>query len=500
MKTILAVCIAGLFVISAFGAVAQQSDVNTINNNTAKGNRDFTHTVFAEDGTATWCGYCHYAREALDKIYTSGDYPFYYVCLVDDMDTHAASRVRSEYNIYGFPTVWFDYGYKTVVGGWTGAEAAYRTAITQSGARTVADIDVSLNVVWNGDAAMDITIDVKNNEPNPYAGHLHIYVTEVESSLGWKDTAGHPYTFPFLDYAFNGAVSVPSGNTWTNTISWDGHDYNNGHGVDFGTIQYGNIEVIAAVFNNTMHTGYSNPPSGYPFNAYYVDETAGFFVGDSAPNTPSNPDPANGATGVDVNKDLSWTGGPGSGITYDVYFGTASNPPQVATGQTTTTYNPGTMNLGTKYYWKIIAKNSQGASAEGPIWSFTTGGTPNQAPTTPTVTGPAKGKPGTNYTITMTSTDPETDQIYYFVDWGDGATTDWSGPFASGATASLSHTWATTNTYTVKVKAKDTPGAESAYGILNIKIPTKFVPHFTLWDLLQKLLSWFPLLERLLPN
>jgi hypothetical protein len=55
-----------------------------------------------------------------------------------------------------------------------------------------------------------------------------------------------------------------------------------------------------------------------------------------------------------------------------VYFGTTTPPPQVATGIADTTYDPGTMGYETKYYWKIIAFDDQGAFTPGPIWSFTT--------------------------------------------------------------------------------------------------------------------------------
>ena len=59
-------------------------------------------------------------------------------------------------------------------------------------------------------------------------------------------------------------------------------------------------------------------------------------------------------------------------ITYDVYFGTTSPPPKVASNQSETTYDPGTLEYNTTYYWQIIAWNEQGESAEGPIWHFTT--------------------------------------------------------------------------------------------------------------------------------
>jgi hypothetical protein len=475
MKKIIPICIVGILLCTAFGAVALSSDGDT-KDNTNLGNRDFTHTVFAEDATATWCGYCHYAREALDAVYTSGDYPFYYVCLVDDKNTHASTRIN-DFNLYGFPTVFFDYGYKVVVGGWTGAEAAYRTAITQCGARPVADIDVNLNVDWLGDATMDISVGVTNNEATPYAGKLKVYVTEISSSLGWYDTSGHPYTFPFLDYAFNEPLSIAVGDTFTDSITWDGHNYNSGMGQTFGSIQYGNIAVIAAVFNNTMNTGYAYPPSSNPFNAYYVDDAAGVLVADTGPNTPTNPNPANGATNIDIHKVLGWTGGgsPGTTITYDVYFGTASSPPKVSSNQSTTTYNPGTLAYSTMYYWKVVAWDENHNTAEGPIWHFTTIANPNSAPNTPTITGPEKGKPGSTYKYTITGTDPDQgDTVYAYVMWGDDTITDWVGPYDSGEAFSVTHTWAETGTYTVQVKLKDDHGAESGWATLDVRMPTSF--------------------------
>ena len=82
------------------------------------------------------------------------------------------------------------------------------------------------------------------------------------------------------------------------------------------------------------------------------------------PNTPSNPSPSNGATGVSVTDDLSWTGGDpdGDSVTYDVYFGTTSPPLKVVSNQSSTSYNPGTMNYLTTYYWKIIAWDNHSAN------------------------------------------------------------------------------------------------------------------------------------------
>ena len=110
------------------------------------------------------------------------------------------------------------------------------------------------------------------------------------------------------------------------------------------------------------------------------------------PNTPSSPSPANGSTGVSITADLSWTGGdPDSGdtVTYDVYFGTTNPPAKVVSNQSGTTYDTGTMNFNTIYYWKIVAWDNHGASTVGPLWYFTT--EINNPPNIPSNPNPANG-------------------------------------------------------------------------------------------------------------
>jgi hypothetical protein len=106
-------------------------------------------------------------------------------------------------------------------------------------------------------------------------------------------------------------------------------------------------------------------------------------AGNNPPNTPSNPSPANHATGVSINADLSWTGGDpdaGDTVTYDVYFGTSSTPPLVSNDRSGTTYDSGTLAYNTKYYWEVIATDNHGASTTGPLWDFTTALTSNNPP------------------------------------------------------------------------------------------------------------------------
>ena len=91
------------------------------------------------------------------------------------------------------------------------------------------------------------------------------------------------------------------------------------------------------------------------------------------PNIPSNPTPEDGATEQSINVDISWTGGDpdiGDTVSYDVYFGTSTNPPLISGDQTTTTYDPGTLSSSNSHYWKVVAKDNNGASTSGSVWRF----------------------------------------------------------------------------------------------------------------------------------
>ncbi len=94
-----------------------------------------------------------------------------------------------------------------------------------------------------------------------------------------------------------------------------------------------------------------------------------------APNTPSVPHPSDEAYDMPISIDLSWTGGdsdPQDPVVYDIYFGTTNPPAKIVSNQSGATYDPGTLNYNTTYYWKIVAWDAQDVSAQGPIWSFTT--------------------------------------------------------------------------------------------------------------------------------
>ena len=97
----------------------------------------------------------------------------------------------------------------------------------------------------------------------------------------------------------------------------------------------------------------------------------------------------------------------------------------------------------------------------------------NLSPEKPeTPEGPSSGETGTEYTYTTSTNDPEGEQVYYLFDWGDDTNSGWLGPCDSGDEVSTSHTWDSTGSFEIKVKAKDTNDIQSEWSDpLSISMP-----------------------------
>ncbi|MCC8143756.1 MAG: fibronectin type III domain-containing protein [Tannerellaceae bacterium] len=97
------------------------------------------------------------------------------------------------------------------------------------------------------------------------------------------------------------------------------------------------------------------------------------------PEPVTNPQPADGSTGQPANDlTLSWQGSLLADY-YKLYVGTdAGNPVSILDGEFIPKNDPTAWQLEgltyeTTYYWKVIAANAAGESADNPTWSFTTG-------------------------------------------------------------------------------------------------------------------------------
>lgn len=221
---------------------------------------DFTHTVFVEEATATWCSNCPNVANILHHLYETQTYHFYYISLINDSSTKVWDYLKNDYNIVGFPTTYIDGGYKVIVGG-NKPESDFIDAITAAQSRTIPKIKIKVTAQYNN-VTDEVTVNalVENKEDTQYRGKLKLYLTEIISHLNGYDSK--PYQFGFLDYLLVEDITLDgqSSDTFTQ-IS------------DISTYDHENLMIIGVVFSSDAQPGYSQPPDQNPFDAYYADAT-----------------------------------------------------------------------------------------------------------------------------------------------------------------------------------------------------------------------------------
>jgi hypothetical protein len=398
-KKIIYLVVSMLLFTSIFGAMSAQKVSTTPEDNKPE-NTASTHTILAEFGTYTTCTYCKYAHEALIYLFRSGNYPFYYVTHVYDVNSHAYGRVKTELKLTSSPTVYWDGGWRKDIGSPNNASAIadYKKSIFRCENRTVNDIDLSVEATWLGavnndpeDTATNIPIGTylnwtnsefvvnvtaTNNEASSYNGHLHVYVCDHKSSMKWYDTADRLYTMTFLDYAFNQNLALGADETWTDSTKWDGTNHTNGTAF-FENITEENTWIVASLFDRD--------------NENYVDETAGVRIGDGT-------DPKS----------------------YTVYFGNTTPPPPIIENISLMSYIPDDdLEFDTTYYWRIDVWDKKGKQIKGDILSFTTrDNDPPNIPSNPIPWNESINIP-IDSNLTWDGGDPDGDPVRYDVYLGE---------------------------------------------------------------------------------
>ncbi|DAC72188.1 MAG TPA: hypothetical protein DSN98_06380, partial [Thermoplasmata archaeon] len=192
-----------------------------------------------------------------------------------------------------------------------------------------------------------------------------------------------------------------------------------------------------------------------------------------APAQPGIVSPQNGASSIQTNANLSWTGSDPDGdiVTYDVFFGISNPPAKIVDNQSAFSFHPGTLQYLTTYYWKIIAWDPFGGNTSSPAWSFTTktsddsSGQQNNDTT-------ENNPPVANISLS---------EPFGFVDAAlvfngsmsfdsDGYLTKWSWNFDDGTTGSgevITHIYQNVGSYTVTLSVTDD---KSATGTDSVKV------------------------------
>ncbi|MBN2778059.1 MAG: T9SS type A sorting domain-containing protein [Bacteroidales bacterium] len=193
---------------------------------------------------------------------------------------------------------------------------------------------------------------------------------------------GEIYSGTYYDY---GRVYCRAGTSGTwNLLNFGGND---GLGKYAGqtTTQSESLNLPSSIENGIFQIAFRwvNDGSYGTYSGFVVDNIVVLGSSLGTPSTCTTPiSPADGFGSHTPGDPLIWNAASGA-TSYDVYFGTSSNPPYV-TNVATTSYSP-TLADNTTYYWKIVPRNSSGTPTGCAVWEFTTG------------TGPVNGDYRTRY-------------------------------------------------------------------------------------------------------
>jgi hypothetical protein len=251
-----------------------------------------------------------------------------------------------------------------------------------------------------------------------------VFTTDVPV-MGVRITAsGHdtfsisiPTVIPVIATKPNPADGALHKDTWVN-LSWSPGRLAASHDVylgdNFDDVDNGAEGTFVGNQTDTFivvgFPGFAFPEGLVPGMTYYwrIDE-----VNDAEPNSPWKgdvwsfsippktaylPEPTDGAESIDLNSDLSWTGGFGAKV-HTVYFGDNFDDVNNAAGglpHGTATYDPGPLELAKTYYWRVDEFDGF-ETYKGNVWSFITQGAVGSP-------DPAKGAVDVSQTPTLTWT------------------------------------------------------------------------------------------------
>lgn len=164
-----------------------------------------------------------------------------------------------------------------------------------------------------------------------------------------------------IEYSVDGQTWVPLGDGRALARGTGKADYAANTAVDFGGVTAKYVRITA------VHNW------GGVLDQYGLSEVRFLYL----PMWAREPDPDSGATEVDPQQILSWRAGR-QATSHEVYFGTSEQA--VADGTvlaevvTQPSYDPGALDLGQKYYWKIneLHEVAELMPWEGDLWQFST--------------------------------------------------------------------------------------------------------------------------------
>ena len=335
-----------------------------------------------------------------------------------------------------------DYG-SWYVSGTASDREAIKTQIMEDGPVVSLMLATDLFKIWGA----------LNHDPQDYYQHYRkvFGYNHVVMIIGWKDSS-----------------SIPSGGYWICKNSWGtnwGYD-------GFFNIAYGSLNIDGHPTFKTSIIWADYDPDSYDWVP--IADTGGPYGTYLGQVTTFD---ASGSIGVE-----------GEIIDYHWDFGDDTTGNGVTTTHTYAEVGKYTVTL------TVTDSKNNEANDTTNVWVQES----NEPSNKPTITGPTSGGIGKNYAYTFSSTDPEGNDVWYMVGWGDEEILYIYGPYESGEEATISHSWNKQGTYTIQVKAKDVFNDESETATLTVTMPKNKASTRTLFfGIFERLLNIFSMLTRI---
>ncbi|MCX6660988.1 MAG: hypothetical protein NTY91_00380 [Euryarchaeota archaeon] len=356
----------------------------------------------------------------------------------------------------------------------------------------VSGATASANHAWSASGTYQVKAKAKDTLQAQSIWSDSLSVTMNLPPIFGTPTPGNGSTNNPVSFSWSIPINDPDGDLFSWTIQCSNGQVNSGTGATNGTETLslsglGYSKTYKVWVNATDPTG-----SGLYTRKWYTFSTEG-----NLPPTFGTPTPSNGSTNNPLSFSWSIPINDPDGDTFSWTIQCSNGQVNSGTGATNGTKSLALSSLGyaTTYKVWVNATDPIGSGLYTRRWfTFTTQQQQNSPPNKPNKpSGPATGKPGTVYTYSTSTTDPNGDQVYYLWDWGDGSQSNWLGPYNSGVTVSTTHTWGK-GSYSIKVKAKDTFGTESNWSDpLTITMPkSTLIPYFSFLQMLKHFFEQFP--------
>ena len=380
-------------------------------------------------GGDAYYAYAFIKKYSVDGQYRNGIIPEF--CLPYQVNDKVSCTNKSpNWNHFLIPIT--SYGY-WIGNGTIAGRNAIKTKILESG-----PVVATMMFTYSGSNNLESWGYTHHNstEYYPYPGPIN--KTSINHQLvivGWKDDP-----------------SIKNGGYWIvkNSISEE-WGYNGFFNLEYGSLNIENSEIVWVDYNPANYSNWWPVAIINGSNQGHVNQAMTF----------------NGSGSFDHE---------GSLVTYKWDFGDGST----GTGVTTTHTYP-TQGI---YQLSLTVTDNASNNNTQSLWVYID--KVNHPPKTPILTGRKIGVNGTTYQYTISSTDPDGDDVQYYLNWGDvywfGGAAGWIGPFTSGHKITLEKTYADKGSYTIRVKAKDRYGVKSDWATLKVTMPYSYdIPFQPFW-------------------